>query len=125
MRSIQIYDTTLRDGSQGEGVSFSLLDKLQITQRLAQMGVDYIEGGYPLSNEKDLEYFRKVHELELQHAKICAFGMTRRKGLTPAADPGMQALLELRCAGLHASSARRPISTPPKSCASRWKRTWR
>ena len=93
MQSIQVYDTTLRDGSQGEGVNFSLLDKLQITQRLAQTGVEYIEGGYPLSNEKDLEYFRKVHELDLQHAKICAFGMTRRKGMAASADPGMQALL--------------------------------
>ena len=93
MRTIQIYDTTLRDGSQGEGVNFSLLDKLQITQRLAQNGVEYIEGGYPLSNEKDLEYFRKVQELELQQAKVCAFGMTRRKGMAAAADPGMQALL--------------------------------
>jgi len=93
MRSIQIYDTTLRDGSQGEGISFSLLDKLQITQRLALIGVDYIEGGYPASNEKDLEYFRKVHELPLRQSKISAFGMTRRRGLTVAADPGMQALL--------------------------------
>jgi len=93
MRSIQIYDTTLRDGSQGEGVSFSLLDKLQITQRLALIGVEYIEGGYPASNEKDLEYFRKVHELPLRQSKISAFGMTRRRGLTVAADPGMQALL--------------------------------
>jgi 2-isopropylmalate synthase len=93
MRSIQIYDTTLRDGSQGEGVSFSLLDKLQITQRLAQTGVEYIEGGYPASNDKDLEYFRKVHDLPLRQSKICAFGMTRRRGLTPAGDPGMQALL--------------------------------
>ena len=56
----QIYDTTLRDGTQGEGVSLSLLDKLQITERLDQIGVDYIEGGYPLSNEKDIEYFRRV-----------------------------------------------------------------
>ena len=93
MQSIQVYDTTLRDGSQGEGVNFSLLDKLQITQRFAQTGVEYIEGGYPLSNEKDLEYFRKVHELDLQHAKICEFGMTRRKGMAASADPGMQALL--------------------------------
>ncbi|MHB0959042.1 MAG: citramalate synthase [Pirellulaceae bacterium] len=94
MRIIQIYDTTLRDGSQGEGVNFSLLDKLQITQRLAHNGVDYIEGGYPLSNDKDLEYFRKVQELDLQTAKICAFGMTRRKGLAAAADPGMRALVD-------------------------------
>ena len=79
MRSIQIYDTTLRDGSQGEGVSFSLQDKLQITQRLDEIGVDYIEGGYPLANDKDAEYFQKVQNLNLQNAKVCAFGMTRRK----------------------------------------------
>ena len=54
MRTIEIYDTTLRDGTQGEGVSLSLLDKLQITERLDQMGFDYIEGGYPLSNKKDV-----------------------------------------------------------------------
>jgi 2-isopropylmalate synthase len=92
MRSIQIYDTTLRDGAQGEGVSFSLEDKLQITRRLDEIGVDYVEGGYPLSNEKDEEYFRRVQEMDLQHAKICAFGMTRRRGMTAAEDPGMQAL---------------------------------
>ena len=63
MRRIQIYDTTLRDGTQGEGVSFSLQDKLQITQRLDEIGVDYIEGGYPLSNEKDAEYFQRVRQL--------------------------------------------------------------
>lgn len=93
MRKIQIYDTTLRDGTQGEGVSLSLLDKLQITKRLDQMRVDYIEGGYPLSNEKDVEYFRRIPELGLEHAKVCAFGMTRRRGIEAAEDPGMQALL--------------------------------
>ncbi len=93
MRSIEIYDTTLRDGAQSEGISFSLLDKLQITQRLAQMGVEYVEGGYPFSNEKDLEYFRRVQELPLGATKIAAFGMTRRRGLTAAGDPGVQALL--------------------------------
>jgi len=92
MRSIQIYDTTLRDGTQGEGVSLSLQDKLQITQRLDEIGVDYVEGGYPLSNEKDVEYFRRVKELGLEHAKVCAFGMTRRKGVNAADDPGMQAM---------------------------------
>ncbi len=93
MRRIQIYDTTLRDGSQGEGVSFSLDDKLRIAQRLDELGVDYIEGGYPLSNPKDAEFFQKVAELKLQHAKVCAFGMTRRRGKTAAEDIGMQALL--------------------------------
>ena len=93
MKKIQIYDTTLRDGSQGEGVSFSLLDKIQITKRLDEAGVDYIEGGYPLSNEKDAEYFKEVQSLDLKHAKICAFGMTRRKEIKAADDIGMQALV--------------------------------
>ena len=92
MRSIQIYDTTLRDGTQGEGVSLSLQDKLQITKRLDEMGVDYVEGGYPLSNEKDAEYFARIQQLDLKHAKVCAFGMTRRKGISAEDDPGMQAL---------------------------------
>jgi 2-isopropylmalate synthase len=94
MRTIQIYDTTLRDGTQGEGVSLSLYDKLQITKRLDEIGVDFIEGGYPLSNEKDVEYFRRVRQMDLRHAKVCAFGMTRRRGIVAADDPGMQALLD-------------------------------
>jgi len=93
MKKIEIYDTTLRDGAQGEGVSFSLQDKLAITERLDEMGVDFVEGGYPLSNEKDAEYFRRVQELDLKTVKVCAFGMTRRKGIQAADDPGMQALL--------------------------------
>lgn len=93
MQPIQIYDTTLRDGTQGEGVSLSLQDKLLITQRLAEMGFDFVEGGYPLSNEKDAEYFRKVRKFDLGKTKVCAFGMTRRKGVLPKDDVGMQALL--------------------------------
>ena len=91
-KTIQIYDTTLRDGTQGEGVSLSLEDKLQIAQRLDEIGVDYIEGGYPLSNEKDEQFFQRVQELNLRHAKVCAFGMTRRRGVDAAEDPGMLAL---------------------------------
>jgi 2-isopropylmalate synthase len=94
MRRIEIYDTTLRDGSQGEGVSFSLQDKLLIARRLDEMGVDYIEGGYPLSNPKDAEFFQRIQETPLKNARVCAFGMTRRKGKTAAEDPGMAALLE-------------------------------
>ena len=94
MRSIQIYDTTLRDGTQGEGVSLSLQDKIQITQRLDEMGIDFVEGGYPLSNEKDAEYFRRVRRLSLGGIKVCAFGMTRRKGIKAADDAGMRALLQ-------------------------------
>lgn len=91
---IQIYDTTLRDGSQGEGVNFSLQDKLLITRKLDELGVDYIEGGYPLSNPKDSEYFQRVRELELRHARITAFGMTRRRGMAAEDDTGMQALCD-------------------------------
>ncbi len=94
MREIQIYDTTLRDGTQGEGVSLSLQDKLQITQRLDEIGVDFIEGGYPLSNPKDAEYFQRAKQLPLKHSTVCAFGMTRRKGVAAKDDPGMKALLE-------------------------------
>jgi 2-isopropylmalate synthase len=94
MTRISIYDTTLRDGSQGEGVNFSLVDKLNITRRLDDLGVDFIEGGYPLSNPKDFEYFQKVRELPLRHAKIAAFGMTRRKGIGPKDDVGLKALID-------------------------------
>jgi 2-isopropylmalate synthase len=94
MARIRIYDTTLRDGSQGEGVNFSLQDKLQITRRLDELGIDFIEGGYPLSNPKDFEYFQEVRKLPLRHARIAAFGMTRRKGVTAADDSCLKALLE-------------------------------
>ena len=93
MNSIQIYDTTLRDGTQGEGVSLSLQDKLQITKRLDEIGIDFIEGGYPASNTKDAEFFARAKELQLSTAKICAFGMTRRRGCKPADDFGIQALV--------------------------------
>ncbi len=88
-RHIQIYDTTLRDGSQGEGVYFSLQDKLQITKKLDELGFDFIEGGYPLSNPKDKEYFQRVRDLDLKNATVAAFGMTRRKGIDAAEDAGM------------------------------------
>src|SRR5713226_9144328 len=94
MTRIHIYDTTLRDGSQGEGVNFSLQDKLLITRRLDELGVDFIEGGYPLSNPKDFEYFQEARKLPLRHARIAAFGMTRRKGVAAADDTCIKALLE-------------------------------
>jgi 2-isopropylmalate synthase len=94
MRRIEIYDTTLRDGAQGEGVSFSLQDKLALTRRLDNLGFDYVEGGYPASNEKDCQYFKRVGQLGLKHAKVCAFGMTRRKGAAVESDVGLNALLD-------------------------------
>src|SRR5579883_2795234 len=93
MARIFIYDTTLRDGSQGEGVHFSLQDKLLLTARLDELGLDYIEGGYPLSNPKDAAYFRAVRDRELKHAKIAAFGMTRRRDVAAEDDVGMKALV--------------------------------
>jgi 2-isopropylmalate synthase len=94
MTRIHIYDTSLRDGSQGEGVNFSLQDKLRITQKLDELGIDFIEGGYPLSNPKDFEYFQEVRKLTLRHARVAAFGMTRRKNVTPAEDTCLKALLD-------------------------------
>src|SRR4051794_30492842 len=92
-RRIEIYDTTLRDGTQGEGFNLSLQDKLAIAQKLDELGVDYIEGGFPLSNPKDEAFFRDVRELKLKNAKISAFGMTRRRGIKASEDAGMKALV--------------------------------
>ena len=96
MTRVFVYDTTLRDGSQGEGVNFSLQDKLLLTRRLDDLGVDFIEGGYPLSNPKDAEYFQAVKDIPLKHAKVCAFGMTRRKNSDPATDTCLSALLDAK-----------------------------
>ena len=93
-RRIEIYDTTLRDGTQGEGFNLSLQDKLMIAQRLDDLGVDYIEGGFPLSNPKDTAFFKDIREIPLKNAKISAFGMTRRRGVKAEDDPGMRSLLD-------------------------------
>jgi len=92
-RSIHTYDTTLRDGTQGEGVSLSLQDKLNIAVRLAEMGIDMIEGGYPLSNEKDTLFFQRIRSLPMGNSLVCAFGKTRLCGVTVQEDPGMKALV--------------------------------
>ena len=94
MSRIEIYDTTLRDGSQGEGVNFSLQDKLLITARLDELGFDFIEGGYPLSNPKDAEYFQRVRDLQLTHARSLRLRHDPPRGTAPDQDPGMQALLD-------------------------------
>jgi 2-isopropylmalate synthase len=94
MTRIAVYDTTLRDGSQGEGVNFSLRDKLFVTSRLDEVGIDYVEAGYPLSNPKDKAYFREVRDLELKHAQVTAFGMTRRRDTAAEDDHGMRALVD-------------------------------
>ncbi len=92
-RRIEIYDTTLRDGTQGEGFNLSLNDKLLIARKLDELGVEYIEGGFPLSNPKDEAFFREIREVPLQYAKVAAFGMTRRRGVKAENDDGMKALV--------------------------------
>ena len=86
---VHIYDTTLRDGTQREGISLSVADKIRITRLLDEMGVTYIEGGWPGSNPKDVAYFDQVRDLPLQHAKIAAFGSTCRKNCDPADAPSL------------------------------------
>src|SRR5215470_10503042 len=91
---IEIYDTTLRDGSQGQGVSFSVADKLRIAEKLDAFGVQYIEGGWPGSNPKDMEFFQQVKRRKFRNAKVAAFSMTRRKGIAVEKDELMRQLLE-------------------------------
>src|SRR4029077_7771298 len=90
---IEIYDTTLRDGSQGLGISFSVLDKLRIAERLDQFGVHYIEGGWPGSNPKDIEFFDEAKRRTFRRARLAAFGATRRKGVTAADDEQVRLLI--------------------------------
>ncbi len=91
---VSIYDTTLRDGTQGEGFSLSGLDKIRIAKRLDEFGVDYIEGGWPGSNPKDIEFFKAAAKETWDHAKIAAFGSTRRADLAVEDDPQVQLLLD-------------------------------
>ena len=94
MPSVQLYDTTLRDGAQSEGISFSLVDKLHIAQKLDELGVQYIEGGWPGSNPKDAEFFEKARDLKLKNARIAVFGSTRRVGLKPEDDNNLVMLVK-------------------------------
>ncbi len=91
---IELYDTTLRDGTQAENFNLSVDDKIKITAALDELGVDYIEGGWPGSNPMSVEYFKKVRDVHLAHAKLAAFGSTRHYRNTPEQDPNLRALLE-------------------------------
>jgi len=91
---VEIYDTTLRDGSQGEGMSLSLEDKLKIARKLDYLGVSYIEGGWPGSNPKDMDFFKMVQDIEFKHAKIVAFSSTRKADSKAQKDSNIQALLD-------------------------------
>lgn len=94
MKKIEIYDTTLRDGTQGEGVNLSLQDKLDITLALDDLGVDFVEGGWPGSNPKDVDFFNEVKGLELKSLKVSAFGSTHRVGTVPEDDFFLTKLIE-------------------------------
>ena len=92
-KKISIYDTTLRDGAQTVGISFSLNDKLRIAEVLDKLKIDYIEGGWPGSNPKDDEFFNEIQKIKLHHSKIAAFGSTKRKDLSFEEDELLQALI--------------------------------
>ncbi|OGO45163.1 MAG: citramalate synthase [Chloroflexi bacterium RBG_16_60_22] len=91
---VELYDTTLRDGAQSEGISFSVVDKLHITQKLDELGASYVEGGWPGSNPKDAEFFEKVKDLSLKHARVVVFGSTRRRGIKAEEDKNLTMLVE-------------------------------
>jgi len=92
--AVKIYDTTLRDGTQGEGISFSVTDKLLIAEKLDHFGVDYIEGGFPGSNPRDITFFQEAQKLKLKHARLAAFGSTRRAGAKSSEDTQLRTLLD-------------------------------
>jgi len=96
MTTVQLYDTTLRDGAQEEGISFSVEDKLKICLKLDELGVDFVEGGWPGSNPKDTEFFGRARNLHLTHSTLVTFGSTRRSDCRAEEDPNLQALLEAK-----------------------------
>src|SRR5665811_1843440 len=93
MRQVKIYDTTLRDGTQAKYFNLSLADKIRIAQKLAQLGIHYIEGGWPGSNPKDKDFFTEIRNYELGVSHIAAFGSTNHKDRPPESDPIFQELL--------------------------------
>ncbi|MCZ2111634.1 MAG: citramalate synthase [Dehalococcoidia bacterium] len=97
---VQLYDTTLRDGSQMEGISLSVEDKVRITRKLDELGLEWIEGGFPGSNPKDAEYFRRLQSVELKNAKVSAFGGTRKPNLTCETDANIQSLVAAETPGI-------------------------
>jgi len=96
LKQVQLYDTTLRDGAQQEGISFSVEDKLKVARKLDELGIHFIEGGWPGSNPKDAEFFRRSRGLHLFQAQLCAFGSTRRANIAAENDTNLRALLETR-----------------------------
>lgn len=95
-KQIEIYDTTLRDGTQGEGINYSVADKIRIAEKLDSFGIHYIEGGWPGSNPKDIEFFKEAAKRKWKNAKIAAFGSTRRKKVEAKDDPQVKLLIEAK-----------------------------
>src|SRR6266498_2497280 len=91
---VEIYDTTLRDGSEGEGINFSVMDKLRIAEKIDAFGIQYIEGGWPGSNPKDIEFFAEAKSRKFKNARLAAFGSTRRKGVRVEDDEQVRLLIE-------------------------------
>src|ERR1041384_1733631 len=91
---VEIYDTTLRDGSQGEGINFSVTDKLRIAERLDAFGMHYIEGGWPGSNPRDIEFFERAEHRTFQHGRLAAFASTRSRDGEAADDEQVRLLLD-------------------------------
>ncbi len=96
MSEVKIYDTTLRDGSQGEGISYSVMDKIRIAQELDKLGIHYIEGGWPGSNPKDMEFFLEMSRKQLRNSKLVAFGSTRRPHSKAKEDQNLKATLKIK-----------------------------
>src|SRR5512137_793467 len=91
---IVIFDTTLRDGMQGQGINYTLEDKVEIALKMDEFGIDYIEGGFPLSSRKEAEFFQRMRQEKLRHARVVAFGSTRKPHGHAASDPQVTALLQ-------------------------------
>ncbi len=120
---IQIYDTTLRDGTQRTDISLSASDKLNIARRLDDLGVAYIEGGWPGSNPKDAEFFRRAAAMSWQHAQITAFGATCAVDRAPQDDANLQALLGLRDRQLHGGGQKLDPARDRGAAHHAWKTT--
>lgn len=120
-KSIDIFDSTLRDGMQAAGIAFSVDDKLKIARTLDAMGIAFIEAGNPGSNPKDLEFFRQIASQPLKHARLCAFGSTRRKNLSAAEDAALAS--SRKQAHQPSASLENPgICMLKKSSALRWRK---
>src|SRR3989338_4059298 len=94
MSKVKLYDTTLRDGAQGEGISYSVMDKVRIAQELDSLGIHYIEGGWPGSNPKDMEFYLKMSKKRLKNSQLVAFGSTRKANAKVEEDQNLKAILK-------------------------------